>query len=218
MKNYFETETKGVSDLMQFPYSNFKQFQTAIKEGDIVDIALPMDKTRTWLMEGKNAPKSAQLLAQLIIYSIFFLPVFYIIAAFVIGNYWLIPFAIIPVLVIFLGTPIARKTLPFHWILFIGLLIMWWIGDSFPDPIYWLPIILEYKGLDYLYKGSASIARQQVQKDEILLCVFWKYWGLTLIYKDGKELSQDYSRINNKITHNEDVKKEWVEFVESRKK
>ncbi len=217
MGNYFLDKTNKVSGLVHFPYDSFSDFQQAIKSGEIIDIGIPMDRARSWAMEGKSAPKLQQILKIILAITLFVLPVFYIVSAFVMHNYWLLPFALIPLIVSFTGSPMARRMFPFHWLLLIGLGIMWLISGDFPHAIYWLPIFLQYKSLDYLYKNSAQLVRQRIQEDEELLCLFWKHWGITIFMKNGDEYDQRSKKIAGLFSHYEDVQKEWEKALEERK-
>lgn len=217
MGNYFEKETTTVTSLMHFPYSSFSDFQKAISKGEIVDIGIPMDHARSWAMQANNAPKTQQIIKIILMVAMFLLPLFYIVSAFVIHNYWLILFAVVPFVVSFTGSPMARRIMPVHWLLIIGLGLTWFISGNFPHPIYWLPIFLQYKVFDYLYKNSAQLVRQVIQQDQELLCLFWKHWGLTLYTKDGDEHDQRFVKKNGQTEHFDDVQEEWEAYLELRK-
>lgn len=218
MSNYFHSESKTVPSLLHFPFESFSEFQAAIKSGEVVDIGIPMDYARTWAMQARNAPKLQQVLKTVLALAIYTLPLFYLISAFVMKNYWLLPFAVVPILVAFTGSPIARRMFPLHWVLLAILGMMWLISGNFPHAIYWLPIFLQYKSLDYLYKDSAQLVRQRLQVDEDLLCLFWKHWGITLFMKDGSEYNQRSRKISGLFDHYEDVQKEWEKALEERDK
>lgn len=218
MANYFLNRTTTVSELLRFPYDSFVDFQQAIKNGEIIDIGIPMDHARSWAMQGNDAPKLQQLIKIIIATVLFLLPIFYIVSAFTMHNFWLILFALISLIVSFTGSPIARKMFPLHWLLIIGLVIMWMISGEFPHAIYWLPIFLQYKSFDYLYLNSAQLVRQKIQEDEELLCLFWKHWGITLFMKNGNQYDQRSMKILDLFSHYEDVQKEWEKALEERKK
>lgn len=218
MSNYYLNKTTEVKDLMHFPYKSLEAFQEAIKTGEVVDIGVAMDHARSWAMQATIAPKLQKVFKNIIMLFFVVLPFFYIGAAFFMKNYWLIPFALVPALVFFTGSPMARKMFPLHWILLIGLGAFWLISGSFPHPIYWLPILAEYKGFDYLYKDSASLVRQYVQKDENTLILFWKHFDLTLYLKDGGSRSQRGEEKDGKYTHYEDVQEEWKEYLASKQR
>lgn len=218
MSNYFQEKTTSVSGLMHFPFKSFEMFLDAIKSGEVVDIGVAMDHARSWATQAADAPKGQKIFKNILMVTFFALPLFYIVAAFVMRNYWLIPFALVPALVFFTGSPIARKVFPLHWILIGGLGILWLVSGTFPHPIYWLPILVEYKAFDYLYKGSAALVRQQVQKNEKTLILFWKYFDLTLYFKDGSNHSQRGVTKDDNYSHHQDVQDEWKSYLDSRKR
>lgn len=218
MSNYFQNKTDSVRELMHFPYSTFTAFQQAVVSGEVVDMGIAMDHARSWAMQAEDAPRGQMILKYLLMTSFLLMPIFYIIAAFFMNNYWLIPYALVPVLVFFTGSPIARKVFPLHWILLAGLGILWLVSGNFPHPIYWLPILIEYKGFDYLYRGSAQLVREQIPKSEKTLILFWKHWDLTLYLKNGEKHSQRGIEKDGKYSFNQDVQDEWEAYLATRKK
>lgn len=207
--NYFKKETTTVEELMHFPFNSFKDFQSAVKNGEVIDIEVQMDHARKWAMQSKDAPKNQRVLKEvLMITCSLLLPIFYIIIAFFTKNYWLLPYSLVPLAVFFVGNPITRKAFPLHWILLTGFIVLWLFSGSFPSLIYWLPILIEYKILDYIYRGSAQLIREFVIKDEKTLILFWKYFYLGIYLKNGERHLQSGVEKNGEFSFNEDVRNE----------
>lgn len=216
MGNYFQDNTETVAELKHFPFSTFQDYKESLGKGEIVDIGVPMDHARKWAMESSYAPKLQAIIKLVLTVCIYLLPIFYIVMAFVLHNYWLAPFALLPLIIFATGSPMARKMVPLHWIL-LGVLILWWLTSGvIPHFIYWLPLVLEYKVLDYLYKDSAKLVRQIAQKDEITLVLFWKWWDLGLVFKNGEEWSQRSKKTLNNFEYYDDIQVEWESYLEQK--
>lgn len=217
MNNYFDDQTKKVNDLKYFPFPSFEKFQQAIKDKEVLDIGVPMDYARKWAMEAATAPKFQRAVKYVLMLIAIAIPVFYWIMAFVMGNYWLLLYSLVPVVVFFTGSPIARKVFPLHWVLIIIFVLLWFFTGGFPSWIYWLPVAVQLFVMNYLYKSSAQLVRKIVQQDEETLSLFWKWWDLVLVLDNGEEHSQRSLKQGSQYVHHEDVQQEWEEFIKVRK-
>lgn len=218
MTNYFGEKTKSIKNLKHFPYDTFDDFKSAINDKTVVDIAIPMDRAREWIMKSQDVPKKESTMISLTMLVLYLVPIFYLVMPFIFGNYWLLLLIFVSIIVLFTGSPMARRVFPFHWI-FLGILgIMWVVGKKFPDFIYWLPILIQYKLLDFLYKGSANYSRSQILRKESALIWFWKWGEISLIYSGGSEYSQRFVKDTDGYHPYDDINSEWKEFIESRNK
>lgn len=212
--NYFAQKTAKVEDLRHFPFSSFKEFKSAVSDGTVVDIGVAMDKARNWVMESKDSPPFWRILSYILVWIPFFFILFYFVAAFILPNYWLIPYALVPLLIFFTGSPIGRRIFPVHYLLIIIFLIAWFITGNFPDLIYWLPLVIEYLILNQLYSGSAGIAQEAIVNDEKTLCLFWKWGAFDLLLADGTRHLQRWVEKDGQTIRYKDIEEEWEEYYE----
>lgn len=210
--NYYEKKINKIEELKYFPFSSFKQFQDAVKNGDIKDIGIAMDIARRWVMETTKSTPFQRNSRNLLFLLPFILTLYYLISAFTIPNYWLIPYSLLPIIVAFTGSPIARKVFPLHIIIF-GIFILVWAFTGNLSAIYWVPIIIQYLALEYMYKGSTQIIRELLTKDEETLCFFWRWRHMTLYLKNGEAWNQDYMEVGGQTQYYEDMQKEWKEYI-----
>lgn len=215
--NYFSTKMDRVNNLKHFPFPSFEKFQQAIKDKKVIDIGIPMDYARKWAMESVTAPKFQKIVKYVLMLVSIITPIFYWIMAFAIGNFWLLLYSLVPVVVFFTGSPIARKVFPLHQVLIIIFVLLWIFIGGFPSWIYWLPVTVQLFIMNYLYKSSTQLVRKIVQYDEGILSLFWKWWDLILVLDNGEEHSQRSLKQGGQYIYHEDVQKEWKEFIKNRK-
>ncbi len=211
--NYFTEQTNIVEDLQHFPYSDFNEFKIAVKEGEILDCGIAMDYARKWITGSSDAPSGWRNFSNLLMLFPYLLIIFYFVLAFWIKNYWLIPYSIVPVIFTFFANPMGRKAFKIHYY-FIAIYVIaaLFIKDLW-SLMYWFPLVLIYLSLNQLYEGSAQIVRENLVKNEKLLCLFWKWWDMVIYLKDGTKLSQRYREKNGNTDYYEDIDKDWEEYV-----
>lgn len=212
--NYFTETTNGVEELKHFPYRNFEEFKKAVTNNDILGTNIAMDKARDWVMRGLDAPKGWMYFGYILVFLPYLFTIFYLIAAFVLHNYWLIIYSVVPILSIFFFNPFARKAFKIHYYFIILYVILSLFLKELWSPLFWLPLVFLYLATNQLYEGSAQIVREHLTKDEMLLCVFWKWWDLVIYLKDGTQVSQRYYEYGGNTLYFEDIKKEWKDYIE----
>lgn len=215
--NYYEEKTNKVKNLKHFPCESIDVFQKAVEQGVIIDISIAMDIARKWVMETNKSTPFQRYSRALLSLLPFILTLFYIIAAFVLHNYWLILYSLLPIIVAFTGSPIARKIIPLHFVI-LGLFILIWALTGNLSMIYWVPIVAQYLALDYMYKGSTNIVRKMLLMDEDTLCYFWKWNHMSLYFNNGGIYSQNYQEVDGKTNYYEDMTKEWKDYIDKQDK
>lgn len=214
--NYFKEETIKTEDLKHFPYGDFEEFKKAVKEGEIIDFGIAMDYARKWVTGSNDAPKGWMYLSNFLMLVPYLFVVFYIVMAFVLKNYWLLPYSIVPFVFQFFANPLGRKVFKIHYYFIAIYVIAAIFIQDLRSLIYWFPLVLVYLSLNQLYGGSAQIVRENLTKNERLLCLFWKWWDLVIYSKDDTKLSQRYYEKGDKTNYYDDVDKEWKEYIETR--
>lgn len=217
-KNYFEEKTDKVEELKHFPFKNFEEFKEAVKTGEIMDFGIAMDRAREWVTRGVSAPKGWMYVSTFLIFFPWLLVGFYIVMAFITGNFWLLPYSIIPIIFMFFANPIGRKAFKIHYYFIGAYIILGFFINELWSLIYWLPLVLEYLALNQLYGGSAQIVRENLPKKEHLLAYFWKWGDLTIYTKSGV-YTQRYENKGEINTFSDnhyyvDIEKEWKEYVD----
>lgn len=210
--NYYEEISDKVELLWHFPYPEFNAFKEAVEKGEVVNTGIPMDYARQWVTQGADAPKGWMILSNILLTFPYLLTIFYIVTAFINRNYWLILYSIIPIIFMFFFNPLARRAFKMHYY-FIGIYILAGIFiKSLWEPIYWLPLVVDYLALNQLYEGSAQLVRENLHKNEKLLCWFWKRGNLQIELKDGSKWADRYIEKDGKTNFYEDVDREWKEY------
>lgn len=216
--NYYDEISDKVELLWHFPYPNFSAFKEAVEKGEVVNTGIPMDYARQWVTQGVSAPKGWMIFSNILLVLPYLLTIFYIVTAFTSRNYWLILYSVVPIIFMFFFNPLARRAFKMHYY-FIGIYVLVGIFiKSLWEPIYWLPLVVDYLALNQLYEGSAQLVRENLHKNEKLLCWFWKRGNLQIELKDGSKWADRYVERDGKTEFYGDVDKEWREYIDKQDK
>lgn len=217
--NYYSKTTDKVEELKHFPFKSFSNFQAAILNGDVIDISIPMDHARNWITKSADSPRSSRNFSLLLISYVFLLPIFYVFYGIFTLNPAAIFYVIISAFVAFTGSPMARRFMKSHYYVIGVYILIWLIGGSFPRLIFLVPVIGQYLAFNQLYQGSAAIVREKLTKSEKVLCLFWKWYYIGIILKDGNEYTQNsIVDKDRKYSFYEDVDQEWKEYIKEKDK
>lgn len=215
-ENYYKSKTLRVEELKHFPFESFADYQHAITTGKILDTPIAMDMARQWIMQSQDSPKFWRVFSySLMILALSSIP-FFLATTFITQNLWLLLFIPLSLIVFLSGSPMGRRVFPIHYLLIIGFVIAWIITGRFPNWIYWFPILMIYLSLNQLYSGSAKTVRNIVLKNEEVLCLFWKYHWMDLMFADGTRYSQRSYEHDGKFEFYEDIDKEWKDYIEEK--
>lgn len=177
-----------VSDLRNFPFDDFQNFQKAHTLGDAV-VGVDMGTAREWARKGRYAPQKAEvvLVYQLLYWLPYLVVLSFVIYSLVIRS-WLLLLAL-PLFLIafFLFNPAAKvwgliRTIP---------IILMHLGFIYSviryDPN-WLAITLVLMVMFYgqraMYRIASNYLIGAILKHEDLLCVLWLKRLMHVIHKD----------------------------------
>lgn len=213
--NYYNIETTKVEELKHFPYETFTEFQKNVQD---INIGVAMDHARNWVSRSSDSPAASRNFSSLMMMYIFLLPLFYLIYAIATLSFYPLLYLVVSLFVAITGSPMARRVGKTHYLV-VGLYLLIWIfSGSFPSTVFWLPILVQYLTLNKLYKGSAKIVRKVIVVNEKILCLFWKWYDLSLTTKDGVSYSQRDVLVNGEINSYKDIQEEWKEYYEYKSK
>ncbi len=176
-----------VSDLKNFPFNTFQDFQKARTLGDVI-VGVDMGTAREWAQKGRYAPKKAAGVVLQLLHLLPFLVILSFIIYSLVSQGWLLLLAL-PLFFVafFLFHPGAKifgliRTIP---------IILMHVGFIYSiiryDPN-WLAITLVLMVIFYaqwaMYRIASNYLIEAIFKHEDLLCVLWLKRFVNLIHKD----------------------------------
>ncbi len=176
-----------VSDLRNFPFDDFKDFQKAYTLGGVM-VGVDMGTAREWALKGRYAPQKVERVVFQLLYLLPYLVVLSFVIYSLVIRSWLLLLALPLFLVaFFLFNPAAKvwgliRTIP---------IILMHLGFIYSviryDPN-WLAITLVLMVMFYgqwaMYRIATNYLIKAIFKHEDLLCVLWLKRLMHVIHKD----------------------------------
>lgn len=177
-----------VSDLRNFPFDAFQDFQKARTLGDAI-VGVDMGTAREWALKGRYAPKKAgRIVLQLLHLLPYLVVLSFVIYSLVIRN-WLLLLALPLFLVaFFLFNPGMQNLLGLIGKIPVILMHLGFIYSVIRYDPNWLAITLVLMVIFYalraMYRIASNYLIEAIFKHEDLLCVLWLKRLMNVIHKD----------------------------------